>query len=359
MSGTDMTMGLEADLVVRRDGFELDVQFDVPPGRTLALLGPNGAGKSTAVDALAGIRPLDEGELHLGGRTLDDPVQRIFVPPASRNIGVVFQQYLLFPHLSVLENAAFGLRSQGVDRVSARDSAAKWLARLEIADLSTRKPGDLSGGQAQRVAVARALAGEPRLLLLDEPLAALDVKTRSVLRRLLATHLSEFEGPRLLITHDPTDAFLLADDIAIVEGGRVTQRGTPDEIRRHPRTPYVAAVAGTNLLFGSNRGGRLTLTDSDQSLSTDDTQTVGSVLITIHPRAIALHPEQPHGSPRNTWQTSVTAVEPLGDTTRIEVGTPLPLTVDITPSAASSLALEPGSPIWVAIKATEISVSPA
>lgn len=352
--------GLEARLVAHRRGdFTLDIELRIEPGETVALLGPNGAGKSTAVEALAGIHQLDGGRIVLDGRVLDDPARDVFVPPEQRRVGVVFQDYLLFDHLSVAGNVMFGPLAAGMKRTEARRVAGEWLERLGIDGFADRHPPSLSGGQAQRVALARALASGPELLLLDEALAALDVDTRSTLRRVLAEHLSAFDGPRLLITHDPTDAFLLADRIAVVEGGRLTQVGSGEDIRRRPATPYVAAVAGTNLLRGTNTSGALRLRDRALVLQTADSHTEGAVLITIHPTAIALHLEQPSGSPRNTWPTTVAAIEPMGDTARITLGDPLPLGVDITAASVAALELRPGSAIWASVKATEVGVAPA
>ncbi len=353
-----MTFGpLDARLIVHRDnGFVLDITLDIEPGTTVALLGPNGAGKSTTVDALGGLLPISDGRIALDGAVLDDPSQDVFAPPEAREIGIVFQDYLLFEHLSVRDNVSFGPVAAGNSNANA--IAETWMQTLDIAAFANRSPTDLSGGQAQRVALARALASEPKLLLLDEPLAALDVETRTGLRRTLASHLGHFEGPRLLITHDPTDAFLLADEIAILEDGKVTQRGTPDELRRAPATSYAAALAGLNLLSGTTRGGVLELDDFAQSLSAADTQLDGAVLITIRPNAIALHAQQPHGSPRNTWSTTIRSVEPLGDITRVVLDLPLPLSVDVTPGAVSALSLAPGADVWASVKATEINLSP-
>lgn len=351
--------GLDAELVVQRGGFTLEVALGIAPGETLALLGPNGSGKSTAVDALAGLRPLERGHIRLDGRVLDDPVAGEFVGPEHRRIGVVFQDHLLFDHLSVLDNVMFGPLASGEGRAEARRIANEWLDRLDLAEFAARRPAQLSGGQSQRVALARALAVGPALLLLDEALAALDIDTRSTLRRVLADHLGAFAGPRLLITHDPTDAFLLADRIAIIERGRLTQLGSGEDIRRRPATPYAAALAGTNLLRGTNRAGRLELAGHGIDLQTADSGSSGPVLITVHPTAIALHLDRPSGSPRNTWRTTVDTVEPLGDTTRITLGPPLPLGVDITAGATSALALRPGADVWASVKATEVLVTPA
>jgi molybdate transport system ATP-binding protein len=349
---------LDAHLVVERDTFTLDVAFCVAAGTTTALLGPNGAGKSTALATIAGLLPLTGGHVRIGDRTLDDPAQDVFVPPQERRAGVVFQQYLLFEHLSVLDNVAFGPASRGATRRAARAVATQWLDTLGLADLAERRPARLSGGQAQRVALARALAADPQVLLLDEPLAALDIATRSDLRRWLRTHLETFAGPRLVVTHDPTDALLLADRIVIVEDGRVTQTGTPEEIRQRPASRFVAALAGTNLLAGVNQDGVITTEPTGFVLHAADTEPQGAVLVTVHPSAIALYPDQPHGSPRNTWATTVVSVEPAGDTVRVLLGDPLPLAVDVTPAASAALALRPGSPVWATVKATEVVVSP-
>jgi len=346
---------LRARVVINRsDDFSVDVDISIQPGVTAALLGPNGAGKSTTVSAIAGLLPVDAGRIELGLETLDDPSTATFVPPELRRIGVVFQDYLLFPHLTVLENIAFGLRSRGVRRGQAAESARDWMKRLGIEGLERRLPGELSGGQAQRVALARALVVEPDLLLLDEPLSALDVTTRVELRRALAEHLVDFGGPKLLITHDPTEAFLLADVVYVIEGGVITQSGTADEIRLRPKTRYAADLAGSNLISGQAEDGHVDV--GMFSLSIADHDVSGSVLLTIHPTAVSLHRTRPDGSQRNSWRTSVKVVERLGDRVRLQTGGPVPLTVEVTREAMDVLSLRPGVETWVAVKATEIGV---
>ncbi len=355
--GDELRSGLVAHIEAGyHDGFRVRAPLAIPSGQTVALLGPNAAGKSTVVAALAGLLPLVSGRIELHGSVLDDPARNTFVPPERRNIGVVFQDYALFPHMSVLENVAFGLRSRGIARDIVRERAEKWMATLDLGEIARQKPGDLSGGQAQRVALARALVIEPELLLLDEPLSAIDVGRRSSLRRRLHEYLESFDGPRLLITHDPTDAFLLADDIVVIEGGVITQKGSADEIRLRPRTPYAASVAGANLVSGQAAGGLVNT--GEFVLHIADHGVEGPVLAIIRPTAISVHLEEPEGSPRNTWPTRIDLVEHLGDVVRIRTGQPLPLTVEITEEAVQALGVGRGSPVWLSIKATEIIVEP-
>ncbi|WP_210506320.1 ABC transporter ATP-binding protein [Naasia sp. SYSU D00057] len=234
--------GLDARLAVERGGFRLELELVVPPGAVVALLGPNGAGKSTGLGALAGAVPLASGRVVLDGRVLDDVAVGVSVDIARRSVGWMFQDALLFPHLSVAENVAFGLRAGGARRADALRTAGEWLGRLGIGELAGARPREVSGGQAQRVALARALAPQPHLLLLDEPLAALDAEVREEVRSGLRDGLRRHPGCTILVTHDPVDAEVLADEVVVVEGGRAVQRGTPDALRAAPATPYVSAM---------------------------------------------------------------------------------------------------------------------
>ena len=348
--------GLSARLRLTRGALTLDTTLDVAPGGVLALLGPNGAGKSTVLQCLAGLLPVTEGSVRVGGAVLDDPAAGVLVPPQQRGVGVVFQDYLLFPHLSALENVAFGLRAAGAPRRGARRTAADWLDRMGLAELGDVRPAALSGGQAQRVALARALAPQPGLLLLDEPLAALDADTRTLVRSELRSHLHEFAGCTLLVTHDPLDAMVLADRVVVVEGGRVVQTGTPGEVARAPRTDYVARLVGLNLYRGRSAQGRTELTGGGvlHAAAAQD----GPVLLTFPPSAVSLHPVRPQSSARNVWPCRVSGVEQHGATVRVALdGQPTAL-ADVTTAAVAELDLVPGRQVWASVKATEVRSFP-
>ena len=351
--------GLDAHLVVRHpDGFALDLRLDVPAGAVVALLGPNGAGKTTALRTVAGLIPLQDGVIRQGSVAWDDPRAGVFVPAYRRRVGVVFQDYLLFPHLSVVDNVAFALRCRGMPRSAARRTAIQWLGRVGLADLASRRPRALSGGQAQRVALARALAGDPGLLLLDEPLSALDAETKVQVRTQLRRHLADFPGAVLVVTHDPLDAMLLADRLVVIEQGRVTQQGTPAEVARRPRTRYVARLVGLNLLRGRVEGSGIRLPNGASVAVADLGGLTGEVMVAFRPAAVSIHRERPHGSPRNVWAGTVSSVEPYGGTVRVGIAGPVPLTAEVSPAAVAELRLSMGERVFVAVKATEIDVYP-
>lgn len=352
-------MSLDAELGVALDRFELAVTLHVRDGETLVLLGPNGAGKTTALRAVAGLQPLDHGRVTLDGETLDDPALGTWVPTEDRPMGVVFQDYLLFPHLSARDNVAFGLRAHGASRRTARARADEWLARVGLADHARAKPAALSGGQAQRVALARALATEPRVLLLDEPLAALDATTREALRRDLGRILADAAGARLLVTHDPVDAFALADRVVVLEAGRVVQEGTADDLQTRPRTRYVADLIGVNLYRAVATGSGVRIEPDHELAVVNDGGLTGSVLVMIRPQAVALHVRRPEGSPRNVWSASVRDLDVLGDRARVQLGDSPRITAEVTRAAVTDLALAPGAPVWVSVKAADITLFPA
>ncbi|MFH9660041.1 ABC transporter ATP-binding protein [Streptomyces sp. NPDC017248] len=344
--------GLDARLVVDRPGFRLDVTLTAAPGEVLALLGPNGAGKTTALRALAGLTPLTDGRLLLDGTPLEH------TPPEARPVGVVFQDYLLFPHLSALDNIAFGPRCRGVGKAEARAQAAAWLDRMGLAGHAGTRPRRLSGGQAQRVALARALATRPRLLLLDEPLAALDARTRLEVRAGLRRHLAEFEAVSVLVTHDPLDAMVLADRLVVVEDGRVVQTGTPAGIARHPRTDYIARLVGLNLYRGQAAGHTVRL-GAGPSITTSE-ELSGPVFVAFPPSAVTLFRDRPSGaSARNLWRCEVAGLETHGDQIRADLTGELPLAADLTTVAAAELDLRPGAPVWATVKAAQTHAYPA
>jgi molybdate transport system ATP-binding protein len=349
-----LTAALEASLQLRRGDLELDLQLGAGDGEVVALLGPNGAGKTTALRALAGLQPLDGGRITLDGIVLDDPAAGTFVPPRARPIGVVFQDYLLFPHLSALDNVAFGLRARGMARPDADAAARGWLDRVGLTHHAAARPRELSGGQAQRVALARALATEPRLLLLDEPLAALDAPTRAEVRAELRRHLASFAGVRLLVTHDPVDAIVLADRLVILEQGRVTQMGTTSEVVAHPRSRYAAELVGINLLPATPSGDRRVRVASGAELTVADPLPAGPVAVAIRPQAVTLHAAEPRGSARNTWRATVTDLEADRDRVRVRLDGPVPLTAEVTPAAVAELALAPGREVWASVKAVDL-----
>src|SRR3954447_478473 len=243
-------MRLLADIGLTLGDLTLDVELKLDDSAVVALVGPNGAGKTTLVRALAGLLPIDRGRVTIDDRVIEDPVTGTRLPVERRNLGVVFQEHRLFPNLSALENVAFGLRAAGTPKAAARAKATQWLEQVGLPDLARLRPSQLSGGQAQRVALARALAVEPSVLLLDEPLAAVDAAARAELRHLLRAELRRYPGTRLVVTHDPVEAAALADRLVVLEDGRITQQGPLADVTARPRSAWVASMVGLNLLAG-------------------------------------------------------------------------------------------------------------
>jgi molybdate transport system ATP-binding protein len=353
-----MTAGIDAALVVRRsDGFVLDASLQVERGDTHALVGPNGAGKSTLVSAIAGLLAIDEGSITLNGAMCDDPRTGLFRPPQDRSVSVMFQDGVLFPHLTVFQNVAFGLVSREVPKSEVQLRASEWIANVGLNGIEDRRPSELSGGERQRVALARALVLEPDVLILDEPLSALDVTARGSMRGLIRQRLAAFDGAAIVITHDPMEAMLLGDVVHVLEDGAIVQSGTPSDIRLKPASRYSADIAGVNLVSGIAHEGRVSVDGHELRIA--DGEITGPVLVSFHPRTVTIHADCPHGSARNTWQTTIESIESHGRTVRLQVGTPMALTAEITASAMASLELSERSTVYVSIKATELSVQPS
>ncbi|GAC1376150.1 MAG: ABC transporter ATP-binding protein [Acidimicrobiales bacterium] len=335
----------------------LEVDLHLGDDAVVALVGPNGAGKTTILRAIAGLAPIEHGTIHIDGQLVEDPAAGVRVATEERNVGVVFQEHRLFANLTALENVAFGLRARGAARADARAQAATWLARVGVADVSGQRPRELSGGQAQRVALARALVTHPTVVLLDEPLAAVDASARAELRHLLRSELSRSRGARLVITHDPVEAAALADRLVVLENGRVTQEGPLSEVTARPRTAWVATMVGLNLLHGAGRGHTVELPGA-QIVATADNAT-GPTFVAIRPNAVSLHRERPHGSARNVWPGTVGALHLAGDRARVPVAGPVPLIAEVTAGAVAELHLADGGPVWASVKATDVDTYPS
>lgn len=348
-------MTVSADFALRRGAFELRMDVTLRPGEITAVAGPNGAGKTSLLRALAGLERISEGSIRINDSVVDSP--GTFVPPRDRGVGFVFQGYVLFPHLSVLENVAFGPRSRGTAKTKARQLARGVLEQLGIAGLADRRPSTLSGGQAQRVALARALATSPGLLLLDEPLAALDAQTKNELRTVLGEQLRALEGCSLMVSHDPVDALLLADRVLVLEDGRVVQDDTPARIAAFPRTAYVAALMSLNLVHGIAGGGVIAQADGSV-VHIANHELTGPAAAVIRPESVVVHRQPPAGSARNVWQGVVSLVQPWEDRTRVHVEGPTPMIATLTPFSSNELALTPGTSVWLSVKAVDIRSYP-
>ncbi|MEU7006303.1 ABC transporter permease [Streptomyces sp. NPDC046332] len=321
------------------------------PGTTIAVVGPNGAGKTTLLRALLGLTPRAHADLRLGD------VDVTGLPPHRRHVAWVPQDGALFPHLSALANTAYGLRAQGVRRAEARRTAQQWLDRLGVGHLAHRRPAQLSGGQAQRVALARALAARPRLLVLDEPLAALDQTTKARVRHTLRSHLQGFGGVCLIVTHDPVEAVSLADRVLVLDEGRALQDASPAEVSRHPRSAWVARMLGRNAWPGTATAEGLALTAGGTLVVADTLPTGTEALAVIAPEAVAVHRERPGGSPRNVWPGTVREITASGSRLRVLITSDEApdLVAEITPQAAAELGLADGTPVWTSVKATEVT----
>ena len=343
-------------------GRGFDVSLTVGPGETVAVMGPNGAGKSTLLNVIAGLLQPDSGRSELDGRTLFDLAdgQSRWSAPHRRGTALLAQEPLLFPHLSVLENVAFGPRSAGAAKRASTASALHWLGEVEATDLQSRRPAELSGGQAQRVAVARALAADPGLLLLDEPMAALDIHAAPLLRRLLKRVLADRRA--IVITHDPLDALMLADRVVILENGRISEDGPARDVLQRPRSRFAAGLAGLNFVTGQITGhglkaGALNLYGQHDDLP-GPLPTGQPGVAVFPPSADSVFLTEAHGSPRNSFAVAITDLEPHGDGIRVRAGKGGLLSADITTAAAADLGLTPGMQVYFVVKAGAVAIYP-
>ncbi|MFA7766636.1 ABC transporter permease [Streptomyces sp. NRRL S-448] len=329
-----------------------ELTLDAEPGTTIAVVGENGAGKTTLLRALLGLTPRAHAELRLG----DTDVTAL--PPHKRQVAWVPQDGALFPHLTAVANTAYGLRARGVPRAEARREARAWLNRLGVLHLADRRPAQLSGGQAQRVALARALAARPRLLLLDEPLAALDQTTRARVRHTLRTHLAGFGGVCLIVTHDPVEAVSLADRVLVLADGRALQDAPPAEVTRHPRSPWVARMLGRNAWPGTASADGLALAAGGRLVVAETLPEGATALAIIAPEAVSVHRDRPGGSPRNVWPGTVREITAVGSRLRVLIASAAApdLVAEITPDAAAELGIVEGAGVWTSVKATEVTL---
>jgi molybdate transport system ATP-binding protein len=380
----EITM-LQATVTKQLNSFHLQMQFSARAGETLVLLGESGSGKTTMLRLLAGLLMPDRGYIELGSVCYFDSEQRIVLPSQERSIGMVFQDYILFPHLSVFENIAFGLQAQHFSRGLMRQRIDEVIERVHLGGLERRKPGQLSGGQQQRVAIARALALQPQLLLLDEPMAALDVQTRREVRQELRQILREANIVTVLVTHHYLEALLFGQQILVLDQGQVIQQGTQRDLLEYPRSSYIAELVGMNFFQGRIRAYEaeqtciIQLSSSAQNMeivATLKEQTgpgekaeIGTeACVIVDPRNITLYQSQPEGSARNLFQGQIIQILPIsgaagahseGSRLRVSLsisGNTTPLTAEISEASAARLNLQEGQQIFAAFKASEASV---
>ena len=334
----------------------LEVDLEIADGERLVVIGPNGAGKSSLLRSVAGLDPIDSGRVAFGDEIWDDAATGEHRPVESRRLGVVPQRDALLAHLNVLDNVAYGPRSQGASRREARRRAHRELERFHIGHLADARPRSLSGGEAQRVAIARALVAEPTALLLDEPTSALDLAAKAGVRALLTAATTATARPSLIVTHDAVDALTLGDRIAVLEEGQITQIGTGRELAAAPRTGYVAELLGINLIRGLLNGSTLTSGNFELTVGAHDLPG-GEAIATVRPRSISLHRARPEGSPRNVWQSRISSIDRTADRVRVRLVDPVEIVVELTAAGLDAIGVGEGGEVWASVKASEVSVT--
>lgn len=356
-------MALDSRLIVRRGDFAVDAALNVADGEVVALLGPNGSGKSTLLSALAGLLPIEAGTVSVKGRLLTDTAAGIAVPAHRRAIGLLGQEPLLFPHLTVLQNVAFGPRARHRGAARAGSLAQEWLDAVGLTGFEHRRPSELSGGQQQRAAIARALAAEPDLLLLDEPLASLDVESASLIRTLLRERLSSTRTTTVLVTHDVVDAIVLADRVVILDGGRIADGGSPETVLGHPVSSFAASLAGLNLLRGTvTPEGSVAVVDTDGGermfAGHAGALAAGSDAFVAFPRsAVSVRePETSRSShAANSWTGSVALLEPAAGGIRIVLADD-DVVAEVPSTEVFAHRLGAGSPVFLHVDPACVTV---
>lgn len=336
---------LDARVILNRDSLTLDVELQLQHGEVIAVLGPNGAGKTSLLHALLGWLELESGWIMVDGEVIDSPDTDSYVPPQHRPFGMVFQDGLLFPHMSVEKNILFG---------AGKDFNLKPLAEsLQANELLAKFPSELSAGERQRAAIARSLAARPKVLFLDEPFSALDIQGKRRGRSLLKEALAIGVSGCLIVTHDLVDAFTLADRVMIIEGGKLTQFDVPDRIRSRPGSEWIADLVGWNYYEGIGEGSVVTLPHGTTIFTAQD-DLDGPTSISINPASVSIFKSQPSGSPRNSWLSSIKNIEILNGRARVSLVGEIDICADITTAAANELRQSISSEVWVSVKATEV-----
>ena len=337
--------------------FALCVAFEVKAGETLVIIGPSGCGKTTTLNIISGLLAPDEGRIVLEDQVLLDSAGGVNVAVEKRNIGYVFQDFALFPHLSVADNAAYGLCCRKLRKEAIRERVEWALEMVGLTALAKRKPTQLSGGEQQRVALARAIALESPLLLLDEPLGALDAQTRHNVRGELRAVLRKVQRTAIMVTHDHIDALTFGDQICVLDRGEIVQLGDKQELLASPRCKFVAELIGANFYEGTisslRRHGLAAVRVGESTLYVA-TEEMGDTLLSFYPSDVTLSATPPAGSAVNVFESVVHEIVHMGDRARVSLNSTLPMVAEITAESLRNLGLQEGSKVYAALKATAI-----